>query len=154
MNKIEAEVYRERERRINLVKRHLKVAIDLLYAVEDGPPPRKKLDVPVSSSYEELLHMMLDAAHDIVEALPDDCFETNPVEDVFGLRAVLGDFLSGKYNPSDQSLEDAQKIVASLIRRRGQADVDRRIRALENVEGRTPEEAASYLQKAEELRRG
>lgn len=151
--KLEAKVYLERERRIKLVTRHLKAAIDLLHTVDpDEPPPRTLLDVPVSTSYQDLLDLMLRAARDIIEVLPDSYFESSKVEDVLGLRAILGEFLSDKFNASDTPLEDAEKIVAMIVARRGRADVLRRAELLENVDGRTPEEAEAYRAKAVELR--
>lgn len=150
MNVVESKVYLERERRIKLATRHLKVAIGLLYSFEDTPPPRKRLDVPLSSSYWDLLTMLLDAAQSIIEELPDDFFMDAEVVDIFGLLSSIGG--SAKHNSSDQPLEDAEKIVVTLNNRRNRGDLLRKALLLDNTTGRSPEEAAAYAAKAEDLR--
>ncbi len=95
-----------------------------------------KVSIPVSPSYPTLLDALLDAAAAIVKrGIPDDYFDK-----------------TDGYNLSDDMLERARKVVAAIEDRRVEASDEARIRALENVQGRTPEEAAAYLAKAAEMR--
>lgn len=103
---------------------------------------------PVMDDAEWLLRTSLEAAEVIIEKLPDDWFEEFEVEDVLGL-GVGGQ----RGNLSDEYVEAVNKLSALLVQRRAAGQRKRRIRALENVEGRTPEEAALYQAKAEQLRR-
>lgn len=102
-------------------------------------------DLPVTGDYWSLLDASLEAAEEILEALPEDFFATQPGESFFGLAAE-------PYNMSDEPYAQAARIVALIERRREKGRRLRRIELLEAVEGRTPEEAAAYRQKAVELR--
>jgi hypothetical protein len=86
--------------------------------------------------YGRLLEQAIDTAATIVEHLPDSYFETDD-----------------DYNESDDWLAEALKLVAAIEARREADRKRRRIEALENVTGRTPEEAELYRAKADELRR-
>ena len=96
-------------------------------------------------SYWTLLDQSIETATSIVETLPDDYFEETDVPDLFGLGVT-------RHNMSDETLERAEKLVAAILARRDRERTLRRIRALENTTGRTPEETAEYQRKADELR--
>lgn len=99
----------------------------LIMTCRTDMPPRKRLDVPVTRSYEQLLDDLLDAAKSIIEELPDDFFKTTDVRDVTG-------FLGGgmfKHNASDDTLALAQKVTAALGERR---KVGKRITLAEKLE--------------------
>ena len=52
----------------------------------------------------------------------------------------------------DLTLMYAERVVAALLERRGRASIGELIAKLENVTGRTPEEAALFRRKAADLR--
>ena len=90
---------------------------------------------------------MLELAADLVKEALADHFERQEAGEVFGLRYE-------SYNPSDETLEKVEALQRALVERRLASARSERIRKLENVTGRTPEETALYLAKAKELRRG
>lgn len=142
-------VYEARERAIRLARKHLRVARDLLWNTRAGARSERLVlaaDVPLSPSYEQLLGDLLDVALAVVEdGLPDRYFETIPAHDSrFGHVDA--------YCYADEAIENAAKIVAALKHRRSSGLQAERIAKLENVEGRSPEEAALYLAKAAQLR--
>lgn len=104
--------------------------------------------------YFDLAQRSIDSATEIVDHLPDDYFDEQTGGDAFGILAALGADTSYTYTLADDLADSAQKLVAALDKRASDAKRRRRIKRLENVKGRTPGEAASYLAKAEELRRG
>lgn len=97
--------------------------------------------------YSALLDQCVATATDIVEALPEEFFETSPLTDHFGLGGA-----PGSYNLSDDMLKEAQALVAAIEARRGRTDVLRKVGLLENPSGRTPEEAELFRSKAMQLR--
>lgn len=100
---------------------------------------------PVSSDFWTLLDRALESSLDIVRALPDDFFA--------GYTATsLLDGQPFKNNLSDGPLEAAERLVQAIKDRREREDVRRKIAALEDTTGRTPEEAASYEAAARSLR--
>jgi hypothetical protein len=104
-------------------------------------------DVPFDPWYQDLLVDLLDCAEDILTAVGDDYFETQTAEDYFNLGTG-----PVSYRLSDDAQERVEKLVELLRQRRDDAKRKRRIELLENVEGRTPEEAQAHLAKAAELR--
>lgn len=134
-----AEAYEKRERAVKLAQTYLRKSEAWLYC---DPP------LPPSSSYWDLLDTALGVAFEILRKLPDDYFETTPVENWLGLPSGL----LPTVNLSDAPHERVEKIVKLLEERRTSAKRRRRIVLLEQVEGRSPEEAEAYLAKAAELR--
>jgi hypothetical protein len=124
------------DRRLKLARTYMRGADDLLYIDWHG-------DIP--PLYWDLLEHALILALDITEKLPDDFFASRDVDDFFGLGG-------GRINLSDTPFERAEKLMAALQKRRRQAGKLRRIKLLENVTGRTPEEAEAFRAKAAELR--
>jgi hypothetical protein len=150
------DTYAERVAAVERWERYVKRAVSYLgkarFAI-DIKIKNKSLLYFMRYDYEKLLDETLETAYEILEALPDDFFADDAVEDIFGLGASLGVNIGGmKYNSSDDVCEAAQKIVTLLERRRGDAKKARRIALLENTDGRTTEEAAAYRAKAAELR--
>lgn len=133
-------------RAIKSARTYVKKAEDLLYAWQ----PEDLEDLPhgylSALDYTELLDESLDLARAIIKKLPDDFFEETEFEAFFGLPG-------GRVNPSDDVAERVEKLTTTLKERRVRGKAQRRIRLLENVEGRTPEEAAAYQEKADQLRR-
>lgn len=80
-----------------------------------------------------------------MKELPDEFFEDAESGNYFGINF-------DKYNSSDEPLEATKKLLAALEERRSKLAVLRKIEALENTQGRSPEEAAMYRSKAAELR--
>lgn len=142
--------YEERVDRQEKMDRAVKRATAYLRSAEQRLYASQHVRGYISSWYYNLLEQALDTAAVIVRYLPADYFQDNDVPDYFG---ILGG-ASYKHNLSDDLLEKAKAVVAEIERRRERADVLRRIAALENVTGRTSEEAAAYRAKAAELRRG
>jgi len=103
---------------------------------------------PIPPAYWSLLEQAIQTAIDIVEELPDDYFETTMMPDRFGLN----DGADVAFNMSDEPVELTEKLVTALGERRKREKALRRIRQLEEVVGRSPEEAALYLAKAAEMR--
>ena len=136
------------ERPVKLARTYIRQARDLLHDKAWGDKGK-----PLPTLYWDLLGESLELAETIIEYLPDDFFVSGEVEDFFGLRAAMGDLALGKYNSSDDPLEAARKVVAAIEKRRERGDGLLLIMALENVNGRTPEEAEQFLKKAAELRR-
>ena len=132
------------DRYVTTASSYLKGASRWLYA-EDK-------DLDISPRYWDLLDQALVTATEIVEKLPDSFFEFEPLGDPFGMASRFGWDQSEKFSSSDRPLEEAEKLVAMLHKRRKRTGALRVIRALEAVEGRGPEEAAAYLAKAAELR--
>lgn len=92
--------------------------------------------------YEERLFSdVLDAALALVEALPDDPFIDYGVEN--GVP---------QWNQYQSWRDEIEGLAAALERRCSSIGRDTLIAKLENVEGRTPEEAAAFRAKAAELR--
>lgn len=131
-------VYEKVDRAVKLATTYVRKAEDALHWPE---APK-----PLLVGYWSLLDQMLDAAVEIAERLPDDYFEESEGGNFFGLAV-------GRHNMSDDLLERAQKVLAAVEARRAGAKDARRIAALENTEGRTPEEAELYRAKAKQLRR-
>lgn len=105
------------------------------------------------TDYWALLDQAIQTATDVVEALPADFFESTFTPDYFGMRAVFGELWShDKSSLSDQPYEAAQKLVAAFEERRKGAQRAALIARLEDTNGRTPEEAALYREKAAQLR--
>lgn len=140
------------ERTLKLAGTYLRKAEHYLYAYRGFQDEIIEPESPPSSSYWTLLDQTLVVAFAIIEKLPDSFFESAQVEDYFGLREHLGDFTLSKFNSSDQPLELAEKVVAALTTRRERTNVKRKIMALENPDGRTPEENEAFKAKARELR--
>lgn len=110
-------------------------------------------DPPNMVEYWDLLDATIQTATEIIERLPEDFFQSEEVVDYFGLRAaIFPGGLLGKMNSSDAPLEAARALVTMIEKRRERGDAMEKIRRLEAVEGRTPEEAEVYLAKARELR--
>lgn len=141
--------YQERAEVFEKAARHAKRAIAYLKNASVWLPflAEHKMQAPVD--YWQLLDSALATAADIVEALPDDFFESEQATDWLGLGLDVNEL---KYNSSDPPLEAAMKVVAAIKERRARGEALDTIRRLENVTGRTPEEAASYLAKAAELK--
>jgi hypothetical protein len=95
------------------------------------------------SYMERLLGEALDAALVLVEALPDEPFVDYGVEN--GVK---------QWNLHESWHENAERLVAAIARRCENVGAEALIAKLENVEGRTPEEAKAFLAKAAELRKG
>lgn len=133
-----ARIYEKVDRSVKTATTYLRKASHLLYVARHH-------DLPLSTNYWTLLDQALATAVDVVEALPDDFFEDVPAGD-----SMLGS-LDG-FNLSDGPMEAAEKVVAALQARRAALATTRLIAKLENTRGRSPEEAAVYLAKAEELR--
>lgn len=113
---------------------------------------------PRMPAYWDVLDAALDTATHIVEELDDGFFEDEPTDDGGLLSGLLratypeGMEPSRLYNSSDQRLEVAKNLVALIEKRRSRTVTLRKVRALENTTGRSPEEAESYKAKAAELR--
>jgi hypothetical protein len=125
------------------IERSVKMATTYLRKAENGLYEIS----PPSTYYWTLLDQALETASSIILKLPDEFFEGTPSTDPLGLG--LG---GGRFNLSDGPLEAAEKVVAALKARRERGDALRRIEALENTTGRTPEEAESYIATAAGLR--
>jgi hypothetical protein len=109
---------------------------------------------PIPPEYKDMLDASLDLALAIIERLGDRFFIEEAIQDHFGIGKVLGFEDDGDdYNESDAPYEKAKKLVAAIEARRKRNDDLRRLRALENVTGREPEEAPQYLAYAAELRK-
>lgn len=138
--------YEERTAMYDKAQRHAKRATAYLKNASVWLPFLSGQKMPPPVDYWQLLDAALDTAADIVEALPDNFFVTEEATDWFGLGG------GGKYNQSDEPLDAARKLVAAIVARRERGETLDRIRRLENVTGRTPQEARAYMAKAEELR--
>lgn len=147
-------VYQARRDRSEWISRSVKLATTYLRKAADALGCRdvEGTTLPVDVGYWTLLERAIDAATEIVEALGDEFFESSAVADYFGIASALGLDRAEKFNSSDEPLEAARKLVAAIEQRRRRSDQIERILALENVEGRTAEEAAAFLAKAAELR--
>jgi hypothetical protein len=117
------------------------------------------IGMPPSVWYWDLAEQAIGTATEVVEALPDHYFQTEELQDYFGLmdemKERLGDDWDpgpNTYNVSDDLLEKARALVAAIEKRREHEKILRRIRALENTTGRTPEEAEQYKAAAAKLR--
>lgn len=135
--------YESADRTIKLAITYLKKSYWGLRMFQDEQP---------MPGYWSLLDQCILSANDIVEALPDEFFERRPIEDALGLMATMGYSTAGGHNMSDDSLEAAQKLLDAIQERRKVASRAERIRKLEATAGRTPQEAAAYAAKAQELR--
>lgn len=127
------------------IERSVKMAIAYLRRAESAIHWTERR--PIDVAYWRLLEQALSTAAEIVKALPDSYFEDDVSDDFFGLG--IG---GTPFNMSDGPVELADKVVALLKDRRVDVVLLRKIRALENTTGRTPEEAKLYLAKAAELR--
>lgn len=130
-------IYERVDRAVKLAATYVRKAEGALYW--PGAPK------PLLTGYWTLLDAMLRAAVEIVENLQDDYFVTKEGGNFFGLGY-------SRYNSSDDALERAEKVVATIRARRADGKALLQIEALENTEGRTPEEAELYRVKAAELR--
>lgn len=139
--------YERRERAIKLASTYLRKAEAYLYE-------QRRAGEPPSANYWSLLDVAIGVATEIVESLGDDFFEQEVTPDFFGLMDKFGLDKNEKSSLSDEPYEAAQKLLTLFEARRGRTAVLGRIRLLESVEGRTPEEAEAYLAKARELRAG
>lgn len=135
------DAYEQRARAVKLGRTYLAKAVDMHRAMRDFDQ---------DPWFETLLEDVLAAALDILTMLPDEFFAEQRVQNFLGLRA---DLIDNTYNASDAAQEYVEGIVAKLAERRGVAKRQKRIEMLENVAGRTPEEAEAYLAKAKEMRR-
>lgn len=129
--------YETVDRTVKLAATYTRKAADALHWTDAPSPP--------VVGYWTLLETMLRAAVDIAGELPDAFYETTTERS----------FLDGqpmKLNLSDEADERARELVALIERRRGETGVRKQIAALENVDGREPEEAELYRAKARELR--
>jgi hypothetical protein len=115
-------------RTLQLATTYLRKARDLY---GEWPPGPARTD-----AYGSLLSELVYAANQIAAMLPDDFF----LEDEDG------------FNWSADVKDEAMALLVTLDARRKPGEVQRRIENLENVDGRTPEEAALFRAKATELR--
>lgn len=107
---------------------------------------------PIDVAYWSLLDAALETAADIIEELPDEFFDDEPIGDPLGIAGTLGLDPSERFNMSDDRLAKAERVASLLRTRRERTVALRKISALENTTGRTPAEAESYRAKATELR--
>lgn len=112
----------------------------------------EELGVQQLPVFWDLLDKMLDLSAELVERFPDEFFQTTELGDPWGIVSALGGDPLRKHSQSDDPLAAAEKVVALLKERRARVDVLRRILALETTDGRTPEEAQMYHEKAAQLR--
>lgn len=143
--------YEKMERAVRMATAYVQSAERWLFSARH--PHASDTEMPLSPSWWTLLSQMIDTATEIVEHLPDEFFESSPVGDWFGLTTALGGDPHHLHNSSDEPLEKARKLIAMFESRREREKVLHRIRRLENVDGREPEEANTFLAKASELRR-
>jgi hypothetical protein len=127
------------------VDRQIKLAITYLENAErllHAHPPA--FTVP-PWRYWTLLEHAIQTATTIVEALPEDFFETETIQSILDGQLL-------QHNLSDEPQRLAQRLIDAIERRRGREKILHRIRQLENVTGRTDEEAELFKAKAAELR--
>lgn len=134
-----AERYDAVQRRIRVARTHLRNAVGL------GMQQLRADDLPLPTDYWDLLDTALAAAFDILEALPDDFFETQPSWDILGLGVRT-------FNSSDSPLDTITALRALIDDRRERGEMVRKIGLLEDEAGRTPEEIEMFRAKAAELR--
>lgn len=130
-----SEAYEARSRAVKTTRTYLHKSEAMLHA-----------DLPLDPAYWDLLDSALDVAFEILKALPDTFFQTEVAEPFFGILP------GGPINLSDTPNDRAVEIVKLLEERRIASIRARRIALLEQVDGRTPEEAELYLAKATQLR--
>lgn len=134
-------LYGRIDRNVRTAETYVKKARNLLYTWEHVAPKQ-----PMAAAYWTLVEQLLDTAHEIVERLPSDWFETTTERSFF-------DGSSFEFNHAEHTVGERLAKLNELYERRVKdARLDARIRALENTTGRTPEEAAAYQAKADELR--
>lgn len=137
----QAKMYERLDRNAKLARTYMRKVENLMYAAEHA-------EVPIPTTYWDLLDQALDLACALLEskvALPESYFVDTQSEDFFDLGIT-------KINLSDSVVERVVNVEAALRERRSAGQLARRIALLENVEGRTPAEAEAFLAKARELR--
>jgi hypothetical protein len=139
--------YEDRLRMADRVDRTAKMATTYLKKASFWMHYRKETKY-VPPLYWYLLDQAIETATDIIEALPDHFFE----EQQGGGNFLGFDIEPHKFSLSDAPLEATEKLLAAIQARRKRMKGMRRIEALENTTGRTPEEAEAYRAKAAELR--
>jgi hypothetical protein len=102
--------------------------------------------VPLPTWYWDVLEQALDTAEELTAMLPDEYFADSVSADYLGLGG------GGMFNLSDEPYERAKTVLASIEARRKHVKRKGKIALLANTSGRTPEEAAAFQRKAEELR--
>lgn len=136
--------YERRQRAVKMADTYLKKAVDLHHAML-----HTMADLGPDHWLDQLLETALIVATDIIELLPDHYFSESQLENVLGLELSLAD---SKYNLSDTADELVEKLTKALATRRDGVKTNELIAKLENIEGRTPEEAELFKAKAAELR--
>lgn len=132
--------------------RHLKRATSYLRNAErvlfagSGPHAPDGMPEPIVTlryEYEQLLETALEVALEIARKMPADYFAEQ--DDYFAGRSFT-------FNQSDDAEERVKKLAALFEKRRGGSKLFVRIKKLETMHGRTPQEAELFTAKAAELR--